>query len=117
HQALLWIDLGYRRHVSEARAQARRVAATAQPAAVAGCLSLGVQLAAPVVSMVWLIHVWIALLSKLAPRMHAFFSVGTTLTGAVGVGMLAVSLPWLITIHAARMTDAVAELGRRIVGT
>lgn len=82
--------------------------------AVGGCLSLGVQLAGPIVAMVWLIQVFLALLSKLAPKMNAFFAVGTTVTGAAGLGMLVVSLPWLLTIHGAAMVGAVDRLARQL---
>lgn len=76
-------------------------------ARVAACTALGVQLSAPVLAGVWLIHLFIALLSKLAPRMHAFFSVGTTVTGAAGLALLAVSLPWMMAVHRDHLAAAV----------
>ncbi|MEQ1565325.1 MAG: flagellar biosynthetic protein FliR [Myxococcota bacterium] len=78
------------------------------------CLVLGVQLSGPVVAMVFLVHLFVAILSKLAPRMHAFFSVGTTATGAVGVTMLMVSLPWVMSAHAGALVDAVAMVARAV---
>jgi flagellar biosynthetic protein FliR len=74
--------------------------------------ALGVQLAGPILAMVWLVHLFVALLSKLAPKMHAFFSVGTTTTGFVGLGMLGVSLPWLLAVHGAAMVQATERLAR-----
>jgi flagellar biosynthetic protein FliR len=73
-------------------------------------ISLGVQLAGPILAMVWLVHLFVALLSKLAPKMHAFFSVGTTTTGFVGLGMLGVALPWLLAVHGAAMVQATERL-------
>jgi flagellar biosynthetic protein FliR len=84
--------------------------------AVGECLVLGVQLAGPVVAMVFLVHLFVAILAKLAPKMHAFFSVGTTATGAVGVGMFAVSLPWVLSAHAGAMVDAVDAVTRTLAG-
>lgn len=84
--------------------------------AVGGCLSLGVQLAGPIVAMVWVVHVFIALLSKLAPKMNAFFAVGTTATGVAGLCMLVVSLPWLLAIHGAAMVHAVDVLALQLTG-
>lgn len=78
------------------------------------CTALGVQLAGPVLAMVFLVHVFVALLSKLAPKMQAFFSVGMTVTGAVGLGMLAVSVPWLVAVHSAHLVDAVDAMGARL---
>lgn len=80
------------------------------------CTTLGVQLSGPVLVMVFLVHVFVALLSKLAPRMQAFFSVGMTVTGAAGLGMLAVSIPWLVAVHGARLVDAVDAMARRVGG-
>jgi flagellar biosynthesis protein FliR len=80
------------------------------------CLVLGVQLAGPIVAMVWVVHVFVALLSKLAPRMNAFFAVGTTATGVVGLAMLVVSLPWLLAIHGSAMSRAVDVLALQLSG-
>lgn len=74
-------------------------------------IALGVQLAGPILAMIWLVHLFVALLSKLAPKMHAFFSVGTTATGFVGLGMLMSALPWLLVVHGGAMQAAVMRLG------
>jgi flagellar biosynthetic protein FliR len=85
-------------------------------AAVGQCLVLGVQLAGPVVAMVFLVHLFVAILAKLAPKMQAFFSVGMTATGAVGLAMLGVSLPWLLAAHGGAVQAAVDALGRGVGG-
>jgi flagellar biosynthetic protein FliR len=54
---------------------------------------LGVQLAGPVLALVFLTNVLVGVLGKLAPRMNVFFSVGPTLTSIGGVLLLAVALP------------------------
>ncbi len=80
---------------------------------VARCIELGVQLAGPIVLLVWLVNLLIALLSRLAPKMNAFFSVGTSATGAVGLTMVWVSLPWILTVHHAAVAASVQRwLGR-----
>ncbi len=56
---------------------------------------LGVQLAGPVLALVFLVNVLVGVLGKLAPRMNVFFSVGPTLTSIGGVLLLAVALPAL----------------------
>lgn len=80
---------------------------------VSTCTALGVQLAAPVLAGVWLVHLFVALLSKLAPRMNAFFSVGMTVTGAAGLGLLLVSLPWVIAVHGEHLSHAVDAIARQ----
>ncbi len=79
-------------------------------AETASCFALGVQLAGPIVAMVWLIHLTTALLARFAPKMNAFFSVGNTLTGSAGIALLLVSLPWLIAIHSGHVARAVDTL-------
>ncbi len=84
---------------------------TALLQAVIDCFALGVQLAGPVVALVWMIHVLVALLARLAPRMNAFFSIGMTATGAAGLAMVLVALPWLLAVHSAHVLAAVDALG------
>ncbi|MEZ4235200.1 MAG: flagellar biosynthetic protein FliR [Myxococcota bacterium] len=79
-----------------------------------GCTVLGVQLAGPVLALIFMVHVFVALLSKLAPKMQAFFSIGMTLTSGLGVAMLGVSLPWLVAVHTAAVVDAVDTLAHRL---
>ncbi|MCA9489849.1 MAG: flagellar biosynthetic protein FliR [Myxococcales bacterium] len=76
-------------------------------ALVEATLQLGVELATPVVAVVWLVNLFVALLARLAPRMNAFFAIGTTLTGSVGMLMFAVSIPWMLTVHTAAVRDVV----------
>ena len=75
-------------------------------------LDLGIELATPVVAVVWLINLFVALLARLAPRMNAFFAVGTTLTGTVGLLMFTISIPWMLTVHA----DALGDVVDAVVG-
>lgn len=84
-------------------------------AAVGACIALGLQLAGPVLVLVWLVNCFVALLAKLAPRMNVFFSIGLTTTSIVGVALLAFSLPWIVTVHATAMAQAVRELERYIL--
>lgn len=72
---------------------------------------VGVQLAGPVLVLVFTINLLTAILGRLAPRIHAFFAVGTTLTGLLGLAMFALALPWTVEIHVALLRRAVAAVG------
>lgn len=78
--------------------------------AVAAAFALGIQLAGPVVAFVWLVNLFVALLARLAPRMNAFFAVGTTLTSVAAVGVTILALPWVLPVHAEAVLAAVARL-------
>lgn len=77
---------------------------------VGASIALGIQLAGPILAMVWLVHLFVALLSKLAPKMHAFFSVGVTATGFTGLVTLFVALPWILMVHGGAVLAAVESL-------
>jgi flagellar biosynthesis protein FliR len=91
-------------------------AAPAAIAAVGGCITLGIQLAGPVIGILWLLHLFIALLAKLAPRMQVFFSLGVTVTSAMGMIMMGVSLPWILSVHTSAMVDAIDVLATGLTG-
>jgi len=74
--------------------------------AVGITFSLGVQLAAPLLSLVWLVNVFVGVLAKLAPRMNVFFSVGLTVNSVGGIALLAFSFSWIIEAHTEAMLDA-----------
>jgi len=84
--------------------------------AVGSMFSLGLQLAAPLLAMVFMINVLVAVLARLAPRMNVFFSLGMTLTSGVGLLMLAVALPWLLMAHRAALEDAVRGVAQIFSG-
>jgi len=52
---------------------------------------LGMQLAGPVLALVWLVQVFVMVLTKIAPRMNIYFSVGMMLTNGAGLMLLALS--------------------------
>jgi len=72
--------------------------------------SLGFQLAAPTLTLAWLINVFIALLSKLAPRMNVFFSIGISVGSPAGMAIVGLALPWILFVHRARVADVVQSL-------
>lgn len=76
-------------------------------AQVARSVVLGVQLAGPVVVLVFLVNAFVGVLTRLAPRMNVFFSVGMSVTGAAGVALFALALPWFIEAHHAALRDAI----------
>lgn len=90
-------------------------AASVMVAGVSSAFALGVQLSGPMLAMAWMINVFVALLSKLAPRMNAFFAVGTTATAAAGLVVFAASLPWLLTGQASALAATIDGLGRVVL--
>ncbi|MFT6144672.1 MAG: flagellar biosynthetic protein FliR [Myxococcota bacterium] len=62
-------------------------------------IALGVQLAGPVVVLVLLINLFIGMLTRLAPKMNVFFSVGMSITGTTGILLFASTLPWMLITH------------------
>ncbi len=78
--------------------------------ALASCLSLGLQLAGPLLALVWALQWSVALLGRMAPRMNVFFSVGNTAIVAAALAMLGLSLPWMIDVHLGALAEAVHRL-------
>jgi flagellar biosynthetic protein FliR len=78
---------------------------------IAATLVLGVQLAGPVVALVWMVNCFVAVLSRLAPNMNVFFSVGMVLTNVAGILLFAIALPVLLTVHLSALTDATEWMG------
>ncbi len=71
---------------------------------------LGIQLAGPILAMAWLVNLFMALLSKIAPRMNAFFSMGGALTAPAGIFMFSASIPWMLYVHREELEAAVGRL-------
>ena len=80
--------------------------------AVGASILLGVQLAGPILAMVFVINVVVAILARLAPRMNVFFSVGMTVTGTVGLLLFFTVLPWILAVHHGAVDGAVGAIGR-----
>lgn len=72
--------------------------------------NLGIQLAGPMLLMVFVLNVLVAILARLAPRMNVFFSIGLTATTVAGIVLFWMSLPWILTVHAAALRRIVGEL-------
>jgi len=81
------------------------------PEALEAAVHLGVQLAGPVLALVWFVNVLVAMLARLAPKMNVFFSIGMTVTSVLGILMMAPSLPWILAVHSAALATAVERLG------
>jgi flagellar biosynthetic protein FliR len=76
---------------------------------------LGFQLSGPLVAMVFLVNVFIGILSRLAPKMNVFFSVGMTLNSVVGIWLFGIALPWLLSAHDARLRLAVRTVAELVL--
>ncbi len=83
--------------------------------AVAATIVLGVQLAGPVVALVWMVNCFVAVLSRLAPNMNVFFSVGMVMTNVAGIVLFGVALPYLLTVHAGALADSATWMSRLLV--
>jgi flagellar biosynthetic protein FliR len=66
-------------------------------------IEVGIALSGPVLGMVFIVNLFIAVMSKLAPKMNMFFSVGFTLSSAFALALFGISLTWLISAHSAEM--------------
>jgi flagellar biosynthesis protein FliR len=66
-------------------------------------IEVGISLSGPVLGMVFIVNLFIAIMSKLAPKMNMFFSVGFTLSSGFAMILFGISLTWLIAAHSAEM--------------
>lgn len=83
--------------------------------AVEVTIVLGFQLASPLIALVFLVNVFIGVLSRLAPKMNVFFSVGMTLNSVAGIWLFAVALPWMLSAHDAHLRQAVRTVAELIL--
>ena len=67
--------------------------------AVNNTILLGVQLAGPILVMIFLNNLFVALLTKLAPKMNVFFSIGMTMNAFAAMALFGFSLSWLLSAH------------------
>lgn len=77
---------------------------------VAASFQLGFQLAGPVLLYTWMVNLFIALLTKLAPKMNVYFSIGIGLGSPLGMAVLAFSFPWIMHVHREEIATAVRGL-------
>jgi len=73
-------------------------------------LYASLQLAGPVLALVFIIHVFVAVITKLAPQMNIFFSLGMILTMVAGLWMLYVILPHQFEAHHALVSHAIERV-------
>ncbi|MCP4804248.1 MAG: hypothetical protein GY913_23440 [Proteobacteria bacterium] len=82
--------------------------------AIGASIKTGAALAGPVLALVWMVNVFVAVLTRLAPRMNVYFSMGSILTAAAGLSLFGAALPWLLTTHL-QLLDGSSEWMARIV--
>lgn len=82
------------------------------PRALSAAYALSVSLASPVVALTVTINTFMAVLGRLAPRMNAFFAIGTTVTAVAGLLLYVEALPWITSVHQAAVEAAVRDLPR-----
>jgi flagellar biosynthesis protein FliR len=80
--------------------------------AIAATLLLGVQLSGPCVALVWMVNCFVAVLSRLAPNMNVFFSVGMVMTNVAGILLFGVALPFMLLVHQSALTEVTTWMVR-----
>jgi len=73
-------------------------------------MEAGIGLAGPVLVLVFLIHSFVAVLTRLAPNMNIFFSLGLVMTVLAGCWMLMVMLPYQLEAHYGMVSGAVERV-------
>jgi len=73
-------------------------------------LYASLQMAGPVLALVFLIHCFIAVLTKLAPQMNIYLSLGMILTLASSMWMVATVMPQQFSFHHALVSDGVGRV-------
>ncbi len=73
-------------------------------------LEAGLRMSGPVLALVFLIHMFVAVLTKLAPQMNIFFSLGMILTMVAGLWMVYVILPHQFEVHFALVGQAIERV-------
>ena len=77
---------------------------------VSELLYSSLQMAGPVLALVFLIHCFVAVLTKLAPQMNIFFSLGMILTMIAGLWMVQMVMPQQFEAHYALVSQAVERV-------
>lgn len=77
---------------------------------VAESIAVAGRLAGPVLALVWMVNVFVAVLTRLAPRMNVYFSMGTILTSCAGLALFAIALPNMVLAHSESIVVAVGWL-------
>jgi flagellar biosynthetic protein FliR len=73
-------------------------------------LQASLAMAGPVLALVFLIHCFVAVLTKLAPQMNIFFSLGMILTMVAGLWMCIIIMPQQFETHFALVSQAVERV-------
>lgn len=73
---------------------------------------IGLRMAGPVITLVLMINTFIAILSKMAPTMNMFFSVGFIVTMFVGMILFIFMLPNILLVNQNLMEQAMKDLPR-----
>jgi flagellar biosynthetic protein FliR len=73
---------------------------------------IGLRMAGPLITLVLMINTFIALLSKMAPTMNMFFSVGFIITMFVGMILFIFMLPNILIVNQNLMDQAIKDLPR-----
>ena len=73
-------------------------------------IEAGLRISSPVLAIVFLVNLFVAVLTRLAPSMNVFFSLGLILTLLAGLWVFYLCLPYLLPLHA----DLILQMMDRI---
>lgn len=83
---------------------------------VSHSMGLAFSLAAPALTFAWTLNVFIAMVTKLAPRMNIYFSLGISLGSPAGIAMVGLALPWVIALHHDQVSETIRQLSVLLSG-
>jgi flagellar biosynthetic protein FliR len=73
-------------------------------------MQAGISLAGPVLVLIFMIHCFVAVITRLAPNMNIFFSLGMVMTVIAGCWMAMVMLPYQLEAHYGMVSGAVERV-------
>jgi flagellar biosynthetic protein FliR len=73
-------------------------------------MTAALSMAGPVLALVFVIHCFVAVLTKLAPQMNIFFSLGMIMTMVAGTWMVHIILPHQFEAHHALVSSAIERV-------
>jgi len=76
----------------------------------ANIIAIGMQLSAPLLVMVFLLNFFTGVVTRIAPAMNAFFSLGMVLTVTGGMVVFTLALPHMLGAHLILMEEAISAM-------
>lgn len=81
----------------------------------ANIIAIGMQLSAPLLVMVFLLNFFTGVVTRIAPAMNAFFSLGMVLTVSGGMVVFTLALPHMLGAHLILMEEAIGAMSEILI--